>query len=270
SDLWYYILPITPFCALMSARFLCTSIKEDWEKLLINIVRWLVVGIAIIEAISIVFAALWKQLFDIDLPWMLLLATPIAGLAALFIMFIDERGDRGQLTRLTGMPEPVAGIILAGTVLMAVFFVFQMPSLEKFRTEKPFALNMKNELVNIPPENIIVYPKIPVKLVFYMGLPRPVPVVGDAAEMKKIIAGLTGKFAIVSYNREKYYNELAKVLPRKILEKPDYQEDFAPFENRKKERKLCVWLINGKAALAENRNSAGAVFLPKTQDKEKK
>ncbi|MDD5729305.1 MAG: glycosyltransferase family 39 protein, partial [Victivallales bacterium] len=44
SRRWYYILPITPFCALMSARFLCTSIKEDWEKLLINIVRWLVVG----------------------------------------------------------------------------------------------------------------------------------------------------------------------------------------------------------------------------------
>jgi hypothetical protein len=254
----------------MSARFLCASIKEDWEKLLINIVRWLVVGIAIMEAISIVFASLWKQLFGIDLPWLLLLSTLLAGLAALFIMFVDECGDRRQLNRLTGMPEPIAGIILAGTVLIAVFFVFQLPSLEKFRTEKPFARNMKNELINIQPANIIVYPKVPVKLIFYMGLSRPVHVVKDAAEMKKIIAGITGKFALVSYNREKYYDELAKVLPRKILENPDYREDFAPFENREKERKLCVWMINGKDALARTPSAVPAAFLPEKQNKEKK
>ncbi|MFA6716184.1 MAG: glycosyltransferase family 39 protein, partial [Victivallaceae bacterium] len=67
SRRWYYILPITPFCALMAARFLCTSFREDWEKIIIEVVRWVIVGVAIIEAISIVFASLWKQLFDIDL-----------------------------------------------------------------------------------------------------------------------------------------------------------------------------------------------------------
>jgi 4-amino-4-deoxy-L-arabinose transferase-like glycosyltransferase len=249
SRRWYYILPIMPFCSLMISRFLCDSIKGKWEKIIINIVRWIIVGVAIIEAISIVFASLWKQLFNLDLPWMLLLSTPLLGIAALFVMFIDERGNREQLKNFSGMPESFAGIVIAGTILMCGLFVIQLPSANKFRTEKPFALKMKNELVNIRPENMIIYPKPPVKLIFYMRLSRPVHVVKNAEEMKKIIDGITGKFVVVSYNREKYYDELAKVLPRSIVEEPDYQEGFTPFENKKKARKICVWLINDKDTL---------------------
>ena len=246
SRRWYYILPIMPFCSLMIARFLCSASHLKWEKMIIEIVRWAIISIAIIEAISIVFASLWKQIFDIDLPWMLLLSTPILGLITLMIMFIDERGDRRQIKQFTGMPKSIGGIILGGTVLMCGLFSFQLPSINKFRSEKPFALKMKSELINIKPENIIVYPKVPVKLIFYMGLNRPVHVVSNIEDMREIIDGTTGKFAIVSYNKEKYLSELAKVVPRKVVDNPDYKEEFTPFENKKKSRKIYIWLINNK------------------------
>jgi hypothetical protein len=246
SHRWYYILPIMPFCSLMIARFLCSPLQKKWEKILIEIVRWAVVGIAIIEAISIVFASLWKQIFDLDLPWVLLLSTPALGIVTLIIMFIDERGDREQIKNFTGMPKLFGGIILGGTVIMCGLFSFQMPSVNKFRSEKPFALRMKNELINIKPENIIVYPKLPVKLIFYMNLNRPVHVVSNIDDMREIIDGTTGKFVIVSYNKEKYLNELAKVITRGVAENPDYKEHFTPFEDKKDSRKIYIWLINNK------------------------
>ncbi len=246
SRRWYYILPIMPFCALMIARFLCSSLQDKWEKILIEIVRWAVIGIAIVEAISIVFASLWKQIFDIDLPWMLLLSTPLLGILTLLIMFIDERGDRQQIRHFTGMPKSFGGIILGGTVIMCGMFSFQLPSVNKFRSEKPFALKMKNELINIKPENIIVYPKLPVKLIFYMQLNRPVHEVNNIEDMREIIDGTTGKFVIVSYNKEKYLSELAKVITRKVVDNPDYKEDFTPFEDKKESRKIYIWLINNK------------------------
>ncbi len=246
SRRWYYILPIMPFCSLLTARFLCSYSREKWEKIIIETVRWVIVGVAIIEAISIVFASLWLQLFDIDLPWMLLLSTPVFGILTLLIMFIDERGDRLQLKKLTGMPAPFAGIILGGTILMCGLFSFQLPLVNKFRTEKPFALKMKNELINIKPENIIIYPKIPTKLIFYMDLNRPVHVIDKLGEMKKIINSATGKIAIVSYNKKRYLRELAKIIPQKVIDNPDYKEGFTPFENKKKARKIYVWLLNNK------------------------
>ncbi|MDD5598657.1 MAG: glycosyltransferase family 39 protein, partial [Victivallaceae bacterium] len=246
SRRWYYILPIAPFCAVMAARFLCTSFREDWERLVIEVVRWVIVGVAIIEAISIVFASLWKQLFDIDLPWTLLISIPVFGIITLAVMFIDERGDRRQLAYFTGMPESVAAIILGGTIIICGMFSFQFPSINKFRSEKPFALRMKNELINIRPENIIFYPKIPVKLIFYMNFSRPAHVVTNVEDMREIIKSATGKIAIVSYNREKYFRELKKVIPGKIIDNPNYKEELVPFEDRKKARKLCVWLLNNK------------------------
>jgi hypothetical protein len=246
SRRWYYILPIAPFCALMAARFLCTAFRENWEKIIIEAVRWVVIGVAIIEAISIVFASLWKQLFDIDLPWVLLISVPVFGLITLAVMFTDERGDRRRIAHFTGMPESIAAIILGGTIIICGLFSFQMPSINKFRSEKPFALRMKNELINIKAENIIIYPKIPTKLIFYMKLNRPVHVAKSAEEIREIIKSTTGKIAIVSYNREKYFKELRKVLPKKIVDNPNYKEDFVPFEDEKKARKIYVWLLNNK------------------------
>ena len=162
SHRWYYILPIMPFCALLTAHFLCSSLEAKWEKVIIETVRWIIVVVAIIEAISIVFISVWKQLYaDLDLPWMLLISTPVLGVITLLVMFIDERGDRQQIEQFTGMPKLVGGIILGGTILMCGLFCFQIPEFNKFRTEKPFALKMKSELINIKPENIIVYPKLP-------------------------------------------------------------------------------------------------------------
>lgn len=246
SRRWYYILPIMPFCSLMIARFLCSAMHAKWDKMIIETMRWIIVGVAIIEAVSIVFASLWQQIFDLDLPWMLLLSIPIFGVVTLVIMFIDERGDRQRIKHFTGMPKSFGGIILGGTIIMCGLFSFQLPSINKFRSEKPFALQMKNELINIKPENIIIYPKIPVKLVFYMKLNRPVHVVNNIDDMREIIDGTTGKFAIVSYNKDKYLSELAKVIPRKVVDNPDYKEDFTPFEDKKESRKIYIWLIKNK------------------------
>ena len=246
SRRWYYILPIMPFCSLLVARYLCSFCLEKWDRLIIEIVRWTVVGVAIVEAISIVFASLWQQLFDIDLPWMLLIITPVFGVLTLVVMFIDERGDRQLLYEFTGVPKLFAGVILGGTILMCGLFGVQLPLVNKFRTEKPFSLRMKNELINIKPQNIIVYPKIPTKLIFYMELSRPVHVVNKVGDMKKIIDGATGKIAIVSYNKKAYLRELAKVMPRESVDNPDYTEGYTPFEDKKDARKICVWLLNNK------------------------
>ena len=83
-------------------------------------------------------------------------------------------------------------------------------------------------------------------MIFYMDLKRPVHVVTNMEDMSEIIDGTTGKFVIVSYNKEKYLRELARLISRKTVDNPDYKEEFTPFEKNKKANKIYVWLINKK------------------------
>jgi hypothetical protein len=103
---------------------------------------------------------------------------------------------------------------------------------------------MKDELVDIKAENIIVYPKVPTKLIFYMDLKKPVRIVKSAKGLKELLDVSRTKIALVSYNKKKYLRELAKVIPKKVIANPNYKEPFTPFENKKKARKIYIWLLN--------------------------
>jgi len=243
SRRWYYILPLLPFCAIMTSLFLAEVNRMKWQTFIIALMRKLVFIAAALGLVALPVIPLWSRVVNFPPPLALLLSAPLIGAIALLIMFMDKRGKRETLEKLSGIPGEVAGIILAGTVLVGGFFCVQLPSLDIYRTEKPFALEMKKELAGIPAENIIFFKKESPKMVFYMDLNRPAPLANDVTELKKILSVRTGKIALVSYNKESSLNELQQALPAVQINKPDFIESYVPYEN-KKARKLCVWKIN--------------------------
>ncbi|MCP3967303.1 MAG: glycosyltransferase family 39 protein [Lentisphaerae bacterium] len=244
SRRWYYILPIMPFLVLIISRFL-NSTEEHlrWESMTIEIMRWIVITVASLATISIIMLPLWPCLLRIRPPWFTLIIGPVIGVITLILMFLDERHDKRWLQSITGMPGKFAAILLGGTILTCGFFVVIWPSLDMFRTEKPFAVEMKSELVDIAPQNIVFFKKLPPKVIFYMDLARPAPVITDIKELKEFIDKAKTKVAIICYNKNRYLKELIKILPEDLVENPNYKEVYMPFE-KPKARKLYVWIIN--------------------------
>ncbi|QSH40297.1 glycosyltransferase family 39 protein [Lentisphaerota bacterium ZTH] len=244
SRRWYYILPIMPFLVLIISRFL-NSVDNHlrWESMTIEIMRWVVITAASLETISIILLPLWSCLLRIRPPWFTLASAPVLGVLTLTLMFLDERHDKRWLQSITGMPGKFAAILLGGTIITCGFFVVQWPSLDMFRTEKPFALQMKTELIDIPARNIVFFKKLPPKMIFYMELSSPAPVIDNASELKEFLSKAKNKVAVVSYNKKRYLKELKDVFPKDVLDNPNYKEIYMPFE-RSKARKLYVWIIN--------------------------
>ncbi len=244
SRRWYYILPLMPFCSLQIAIFLLSENKMYWEKILLEIMRWLLIIIASAAVISIVMIPFWSRLLGFLPPLLILISAPVSGAIALCIMFIDECLPRRRLYEISGIPESYAGIVLSGAIMVCCFFSVIWPALDTFRTEKPFALKMKGKLASMPEAKLIFFKKAAPKLIFYMDLQRPVPVIDDVDELKLLLEDSSERVVLVSHNRSGYLRELEAILPGERILSPDFAESYAPLE-RKQARKLYVWFING-------------------------
>ncbi|MFA6104409.1 MAG: glycosyltransferase family 39 protein [Victivallaceae bacterium] len=238
SRRWYYILPLMPFCAILTALFLCSDWQVQWRKRVILLMKWIIMAAAVLDILCI--AALP---FSGSIPPMkFLIAAPLLGIAALAVFWGEKRCPE-SISRLTGVPAQAAGMLMAGAIIVGGFFAFQLPSLDQYRTEKPFALELKTKMSGISPENIGFFQKVPPKVVYYTELKRPGRMIADAEELKQFLAAGKGPKLLVGYSRDKDLEPLRECLPPAIIDNPVLKEKYAPREN-KNSKKLCAWIIN--------------------------
>ena len=240
SRRWYYILPLMPFCAILTALFLCSDWKEQWRKWTMLLMRWIIMIAAALDLLCLAVLPFWEKVSGFPPPMGFLIVAPLFGIAALAVL---EKRSAGGISRLTRVPAQSAGILMAGTILVGGFFAFQLPSLDQYRTEKPFALELKTKMSGISPENIGFFQKVPPKVVYYADLKRPVRVIADVEELKKFLAAGQGPKMLVAYSREKDLEPLRQCLPAEIIDHPALKEKFAPRE-KSDSKKLCAFIIN--------------------------
>ena len=241
SRRWYYILPLMPFCAILTALFLCSDWQVQWRKWVILLMKWIIMIAAGLDVLCIAALPFWEKVSGVAPPMGFLIAAPLLGIAALMVFWGEKRNPE-RISRLTGVPAQSAGMLMAGAIIVGGFFAFQLPSLDQYRTEKPFALELKTKMSGISPENVGFFQKVPPKVVYYTELQRPGKMIADVDELKKFLAAGKGPKLLVGYSRDKDIEPLRQCLPAEIIDNPALKEKYAPREN-KNSKKLCAWII---------------------------
>ncbi len=239
SRRWYYILPILPFCAILTSYFLYSNWLEKWKRCFLVLMGMLFVLLASVELISPAFMPLASKLAKTALPPELFWSSTAIGLAALMPWIMKKRMPE-LLPKLTGLSSTLAPFAVSGFILMAGLFCVQYVELDEFRTEKPFALLLKKETADMKSSQIGFYPKVPTKLLFYLNKPGLVKVLSDKKEALDFLAGKRGVF-LTQY---KYLKYLPDALAEKLREEPDFTEKNYPWD---KESKKFVGIKFGQA-----------------------
>lgn len=232
----YYILPILPFCALLTSWFLTAEGKERLKRIAIGIQ---ITVFALVALAGVLSPAIWPVVqwrVGFVPPRDLMVAAPTVGLSALVVLAL-WRLRPGLWVNLTGTNQRTAGLVGVGAVLVGGFFCWQHVSLDAYRTEEPFARELKTLVNGMAPNDIGFYRKVGSNILFYLDLPEPVRVLPDPGSVQKFLASNMGINVLVSQRR--YIDDLFPVLPNQIRERPSLSEKSYPWG--KTSKKHVAW-----------------------------
>lgn len=241
----YYILPILPFCALLSAYFLEHARQASSHQWSLRLGLGVVLLVALVE-LSIPLA--WSHLREMTggiLPTSIPVtaaAIGVVGIACLVALLLWRRRD------------PYRDLIaLAGTavVLWGSFFFVQQLTADRYRGEVPFARELAPMVATHPDIETAIYGHKPSgRLLFYSKLPLPVQQLRAPAELRRFVA--TGPYPKLVISFRKYDAEL----PAALRDRPaDVVETRFPWE-KKDDGKMRAWLL--LAAPAADAHPAGS------------
>lgn len=236
SRRWYYILPITPFCALLIAEFLLDEGSQTLKKYCFLLIKN---AFAIISVLFLASPLLWKfiQHYQFVPPPALIYSTFIIGLLGCLIIFIN-RWKPAAFSTLIGTDNQIAVLIAVSAVLLGGWFCVQQPSLEVLRTRRNFAQQLK-EMVSAP-ENIVFYEHAPPSVVFYLNFAKPIQIL-TADHLVSAIQN-NGKLIIIA--EETHSLALKSALLCQYQIRPLAEETNYPWEKDRSNKRLIAWQMN--------------------------
>jgi 4-amino-4-deoxy-L-arabinose transferase-like glycosyltransferase len=254
----YYILPIVPFCALLTA-VIFTQFRQFTPSRVISvgfeIQKGLLLGAIGVElAAAVVFLIMPKGK---DL-------VPLAAVAGLSIMLavtaiVAAIAVNRASARLTEKAEERVFLPLgiAALFVMGGFFCVQQPKLESYRSESNFAADIKGATANMPAQRIALLQKgeVDAKMIFYVGKKSPVTLLRynakepDAAKLadnaKAVRAFLESSQPGVLIAQARYASDLPAECRSLFSQTPDLKEASMPFDSKSsKGESWQAWLLN--------------------------
>lgn len=254
----YYILPVIPFCALLTAVIL-TRMKEFSPSRIIpvgfNLQKWILFGAAALELIiSLVFLIVPPRSAGVSLVGICLVGILVA-LAAIAAAIITSRAAH----RLTVQPEEKAFLPLAAVafVLMGGFFCVQQNALEECRSEHQFIAGIQSATAWIQADRIALLHKgeVDAKMVFYLGKGSPVTLLRykdkdvdkQDGDKRAIMSFLQSDQIGVLIAQARYVEALPVELSRLLPAAPTFEEKPLPFESKStRQERWGVWLLNSQ------------------------
>lgn len=255
----YYILPIIPFCALLTAVIL-TRMKEFSPSGIIpagfNIQKGIIFGTAALELV--VFLVL--LIVPPKSAGVSLVGICLAGILVALVAIAAAVVTSITVHRLAVQPEEKAFLPLAAAafIVMGGFFCVQQNVLEDCRSEHQFINRIQSATAWIPSDRIALMYKggeVDAKMVFYLGKVSPVTLL--RYKDKYADEQDPDKMAIMSFLRndrlgaliaQKRYvaalpDECSSLLPAT----PAFEEKPLPFESKtSRQERWGVWLLNSK------------------------
>jgi hypothetical protein len=234
----YYILPIFPLVALWTANFF-VEMKEDlFEKSR----RWgMNIQLALLGLLAVAVCAVplvWpliRSRVEFIPPPGLQTAVLILGAAAV-ILFL------GALRLPAGSGRRLSALIAAAVILMGGYFCVILPALEIYRTERSFALKLKEKTTEIPPGRIAFYPDSRSNMIFYLDKNGPVRVFDESRidELKEFLAGPSPRVIIA---KRRYWDIIRSLLPPDAVPTGTVNETVHPWEKKKAQKRRIAWFF---------------------------
>ncbi len=245
----YYIIPILPFAALLTADYLRNQPVDIFKSLILAIME---LALLIFAAATLFTPFVWVAIYHFLPPFfppiLTVVITPLLGVL-IIILWLMRRADSPLLNHLAGFDKTVSAIVLSMALLMGGLFCFHLNIGEKYRTEKPFALALKEFGKDVKPENFYFYLKTPDKAIFYLGLTKPVSIVKSEEDFQKMLKSKNA--VLITWRKfletDKYGRGVYQYLPKEMHGKFNLREKIQPWEKKKKHQrdKLVVWKIQG-------------------------
>jgi 4-amino-4-deoxy-L-arabinose transferase-like glycosyltransferase len=187
----YYLLPILPAGALLVARTLATPI-EALSPLGLRLL-WLgyaVIAIAVVGGAIVMIPPWWI----FKGPMATLPAAPDRAIYAicwaislLAVFYTLKRFDTRRVAMSTAT---------VGALFLAYLFIFAMPAADKWRGEKHFAQDIRQQM-GLATSGVVLYKTV--GPLYYLDLPNPLPYYEDAGKLKQ--DALEGKLRWVIVRR---------------------------------------------------------------------
>lgn len=255
----YYILPIIPFCTLLTAVILMrmTEFRPSWIiPAGFNIQKGVLIGAAVLElVVFLVFFIIPPRSAGVSLAGICLVGIYVA-LAAIAAALVTSRAAH----RLTVQPEEKAFLPLAAVafVVMGGFFCVQQNTLEECRSEHQFVSGIQGATAWIPSDRIALMYKggeIDAKMVFYLGKGSPVTLLrykdkyadDQDPDKRDIMSFLQSDRLGALVAQVRFVASLPAELLRLLPAAPAFEEKPLPFESKpSRQERWGVWLLNSQ------------------------
>lgn len=245
----YYILPILPFCAVLTARFIqgnAAGLPEKIRNVLLRIYVWILPAAALLMMLS---PAVWlavKDRIPFELPalysvWLcgtLFLGGLLMLTVTLVLRSIFSRNAAPE--NAPGRNFAVCAVSFA-ILFIAVFGMIIPVTDVSFRTAKPFIAEVRDFIAenSIPPERIFYFYKNYVDSTFYLGLKQNIRILdyvedGQAScqELKQLLRENPDRPFLVLGQPRHFQKipdpELRELVMRNLIREPSY-----PWEKKK-------------------------------------
>ncbi|MBE6355682.1 MAG: hypothetical protein E7058_01050 [Lentisphaerae bacterium] len=211
---WQYQLPLLPFLLMITGGVITGRIGEiRWVPYITRIMIWIISILCSFAVAVIVTWPLWNMVLFSPPPLSLMIFSPLLGLLGLACV-VFGKGFAGTIERLSGMRGPWSGYILGGVCFMAAALAIGYPSLDIYRSGRPFWMACGNLTRHLPEEEVIFAgEEMPAAARYYMALPEPCQVVPEIQELPSALVKVsTGEARLII--RKKFLEDARKVLTR--------------------------------------------------------
>ena len=185
SRRWYYILPIAPFCMMLTAAYL-TQVSQasdnPWPR---RALRATLVLLAISGALLLCAPSIAAQMAnELTLPVEFLIGSAVLFVTGALLIGVAKKRPL-ILQHACGIKGPWADhlplLCVLAALQMGVLFGFFLPGSDRYRPLKPFALSLAKQAQT--DERWAFYKKENTTLAFYLNASAAIPTVNDRTEL---------------------------------------------------------------------------------------
>ena len=243
----YYILPIVPFCVLLTAVFAMDMRDQrlEWFR------RWgvviqdkLLLVLIAAELISPLVMVILQHTKGIAFPPAMYAAGIVVGIsAAVLRQVIYRRG--GSVALESGEARTTASLISIAVVIFGGYFCWQKSILNTYRTERPFVEQVKARTAETPAAGIGIFPKVDATFLFYLDRKEPVKGLENAAALREFLANEQSQVLIC---RQRYVPGVLSTVSGDFPKGQDLMEEVRPWESKSdRKEKWGAWLLKRPA-----------------------